>query len=461
LAKIPQPSLFSWKEIDAASDLDRLSLVLDVLPDEELVSFLETHRGRGRDDYPIRPVWNAMLAGIIYQHKSSASLLRELRRNGQLRDLCGFDPQRGMASVPTEDAFGRFLDLIITHRKKVLDIYHRLVDELGRLLPDLGQRLAVDSKALSSAGKPVRDEEKQKEPDGRRELDADWGVKTYRGQRKDGSKWEKVIKWFGFKLHLLVDSTYELPLQFKLTKASVGDSPMLSELVDGHRMNHPETGVRAEEISGDKAYDSAENNASLYDEQQIVPIIDHRRMWKEEPDEPRPLFKDRPDVVLYDELGRLYCQSPCEGRGADERREMQYVGFEKDRMTQKWRCPAAYNGYECQGRKICDQFAPEGVGKYGRVIRVPLDRDRRIFTPVARPSPKWKKAYNRRTSVERVNSRIDCVLGFEEHFIRGQAKMETRVTLALMVLLAMALGRIRANQHHLMRSLTAPVRQVA
>jgi hypothetical protein len=41
MARIPQPYLFGWKEIDAASDLDRLRLVLDVLPDEDLVSFLE------------------------------------------------------------------------------------------------------------------------------------------------------------------------------------------------------------------------------------------------------------------------------------------------------------------------------------------------------------------------------------------------------------------------------------
>jgi len=52
-------------------------------------------------------------------------------------------------------------------------------------------------------------------------------------------------------------------------------------------------------------------------------------------------------------------------------------------------------------------------------------------------------------------------LGFERHFLRGKAKMEARITLALIVLLAMALGRIRANQPELMRSLTAPVRRAA
>jgi hypothetical protein len=56
-------------------------------------------------------------------------------------------------------------------------------------------------------------------------------------------------------------------------------------------------------------------------------------------------------------------------------------------------------------------------------VRVPLKEDIRVFTPVARASVKWKRVYNKRTSVERVNSRIDQVFGFEEHFVRGLTKM--------------------------------------
>ena len=47
----------------------------------------------------------------------------------------------------------------------------------------------------------------------------------------------------------------------------------------------------------------------------------------------------------------------------------------------------------------------------------------------------------------------DRVLGFEQHFIRGMAKMEMRVTLALVIMLAMAKRRILANQADLMRSM--------
>ncbi len=79
MAVIPQVHLFSWPDLDAASDLDRFRLVLSALPDEPLVRFLELRRGRGRDDYPSRPTWHALVVGIVFQHPSATSLLRELR----------------------------------------------------------------------------------------------------------------------------------------------------------------------------------------------------------------------------------------------------------------------------------------------------------------------------------------------------------------------------------------------
>jgi hypothetical protein len=461
MAIVRERSLFSWRNIEAASDLDRLRLVLSALPDERLVCSLERRRGKGRDDYPIRPMWNVVIAGIVFQHPSAASLLRELCRNAQLRELCGFDPLLGAQAVPTDEAMSRFLALVMTAQQEVEEMFHELVARIAQVLPDLGTTLAVDSKAISSFGRPVTDEAKRKQRDGRRDTEADWGCKSYKGKRKDGTAWEKVIRWFGYKLHLLVDSKYELPLAFSLTKASAGDSPELLPLVEEVEEKHAEMAARARELAADKAYDSAENKAALFDDHGIKPFIDHRQMWKENPGEPRQLFPDRVDVFLYDELGRLFCQAITEQRGADQRQEMAFDGFEKDRGTLKYRCPSACLGTTCPARADCEKLAPLGVSQYGRVLRIPLDTDRRIFTPVPRHTLKWQKAYNRRSSVERVNSRLDRVLGFELHTIRGMAKMKLRVTLALVVMLAMALGRIQANQPVLMRSLTAPVARAA
>ena len=164
MATLSQNYLFSWQEIDAASDLDRLKLVLEALSlvDEDLMVTLEERRGKGRDDYPIRPTWNAVIAGIVYQHRSAESLRRELRRNGELRQLLGFDPFRGEQAVPSKDAFSRFLELLIDNQEEILTMFHRLVDALKEHLPDLGAKTAVDSKAIPSFGKPVTDDEKLK-----------------------------------------------------------------------------------------------------------------------------------------------------------------------------------------------------------------------------------------------------------------------------------------------------------
>lgn len=461
MATIAQSKLFSWKEIDAASDLDRLRLVLSALStvDEELMVHLEAQRGKGRDDYPIRPTWNAMMAGIVYQHPHIESLRRELRRNGELRQVLGFDVFRGEAAVPTKDAFSRFLQLLMKNEEHLLVMFHRLLDALKIHLPDLGEKTAVDSKAVPSFGKPVKDEEKLKERDGRRDTDADWGVKSYKGQRKDGTLWEKTVKWFGYKLHLLVDSVHELPIAFEVDIASSSDMTNLLPLIEDVQGHHPQIYEDMEETTEDKGYDSAQNNAALYDDHGIKPVIDTRTMWKTKTRE--TLFPEKYDVFSFDESGRLYCSCPSQKRDEDETRELAFVGFEKDRAALKYRCPAAAFGFQCEGRAECEKLSPVGVGEYGRVVRVPLDTDRRIFTPIARHTEKWRKAYKRRTSVERVNSRIDRVMGFELHTIRGKNKMKVRITLALIVMLAMALGRIQIGQAEKMRSLISPVARAA
>ena len=83
-----------------------------------------------------------------------------------------------------------------------------------------------------------------------------------------------------------------------------------------------------------------------------------------------------------------------------------------------------------------------------------LEDDPRIFVPTPRHTLKFKRLYNHRTAVERVNGILDTVLGFELHTIRGLAMTRLRVSMALIAMLAMAVGRIRTGQIKLLRSLT-------
>ena len=237
MAKLVAPYLFTWKDVEAKSDLERLMLVLEHLPDEELMQKLEEQRKWGADfNIGIRPAWNSVLAGVVYQHGSIESLRRELLRNGELRELCGFDPHKGSGAVPPSWVYTRFLKLLFKFRGEFDGMFDRLVDELKALLPDLGFSVAVDSKGVNSAGRPT----KKTGEDGRRDTEADWGKKAYRGEREDGTLWEKVVKWFGYKIHLLVDTKYEMPLGYRVTRASVSDTTQLLSLVEDLEERHPQ-----------------------------------------------------------------------------------------------------------------------------------------------------------------------------------------------------------------------------
>ena len=453
MAAILQPFLFSWEDVDARSDLDRLRLVLAALPDEELVRRMEAARGRGRDDYPVRACWNALIAGVVYQHPSAAAMLRELRRNGELRAACGFNPLSGVEAVPPEWAFSRFLQNLIAQEQEVRRMFETLAERVAKVLPDLGRQLAHDGKAISSHSTGRRNRETGATSD----PEAAWGVKTYRGE-KNGKPYEKVVKWFGYTLHLTVDAIHELPVAYQVTPANRSETKRLLPLVEEIEKKTPTVYERAETLAADRGYDSGDIHRRLWEEHGIKGVIDNRLLWKAEKEEQgydpkqeitRPLFPERTDVVVYSEKGVVSCHCPVTGTP----REMAFCGFEKERGRLKYRCPAAAYDLECAGKEQCAKAAGVAPGPWGRIVRIPLERDRRIFTPLARSSNAWKKHYARRTAAERVNSRIDRVYGFEMHFIRGKDKMTVRVGLALVVMLAMAHGHLKEKRSEHIRSL--------
>ncbi len=114
-------------------------------------------------------------------------------------------------------------------------------------------------------------------------------------------------------------------------------------------------------------------------------------------------------------------------------------------------------GFACAGRTECEAMARGTPGAFGRIVRVALKTDYRIFIPTPRSSPSFVRAYNQRTAVERCNARIDNVLGFEDHTIRGIEKMRTRMGLALVVALAMAVGHRMEGRASQLRSFVRPV----
>jgi hypothetical protein len=106
-------------------------------------------------------------------------------------------------------------------------------------------------------------------------------VKAYRGQREDGTLWEKVKSWFGYKLHLIVDANYELPLAFKVTKASEAEMPKAHDLLDEMEERHPDILKMCDYLDADRGYDDGKLITRLWDSYEIKPVIDIRNMWKD------------------------------------------------------------------------------------------------------------------------------------------------------------------------------------
>jgi hypothetical protein len=428
-----QHGLFDWQDVEGLDDLKRLELALSALPDEALMVELEAERGKGRDDYPVRAVWNSLLAGVVFGHESVESLRRELLRNAPLRQMCGFDPLRLDGAVPSSSAYSRFLRGLFDHEESIAKMFDDLIEELRAALPGFGRALAVDGKALPTRGRPRGEARFMLDEDGRRDLDADFGVK----RRDKGTPCERVTKWFGYKLHLIVDAIYELPVAFEVTQASRGEQPVARKMLRGLHDAHPALMEEAEYLLGDRGYDGNELHRQAWRKHGLKPIVDARETWGKDE---KLKFAGPWTNVFYNEEGEVFCCCPKTA----EYRAMAYGGFEKERESQKWRCPARHYGYACPGMSRC---AVKGA------IRIPLERDRRVLTPLSRPHRDWPKLYARRTAVERVNSRLDVSFGFERHFIRGWKKMWLRAGLALIVMLAMALGRVRENQKEKLRSL--------
>jgi len=238
-------------------------------------------------------------------------------------------------------------------------------------------------------------------------------------------------------LHLPADATYELPVAFEVTKASASEVTQCHKIVEQTAERRPEMMERCEIFLADRGLDDRKLITKLWDEYRIKPVIDIRNMWKD--GEKTKLVKGRTNIV-YDYRGTVYCYDPV----TELRREMAYGGFEKDRGCLKYRRPAGHYSVECSGKCRCPVKG---------AVRIKLDEDRRIFTPLARSSYQWRQVYKGRTAVERVNSRLDVSFGFENHYIRGLKKMKARVGLALVVMPALAVGRVRENQAKLRRSL--------
>lgn len=411
---IIQPPLLSFNDFFELDQSDRVHLVLETINAEKLLVALDGDSPAGPNGYPARALWSALVAGVVYRIPAIAELIRHLHANPYLRLVCGIGK-----GVPSASTFSRFLHRLAKHEELLDECIDDLVRRFASLAPGFGESVAIDSTDVHAWSRGKKQ--------GASDPDATWSgkgskeaSKSRKAQRKEGEKGKKEDKdkkdlywWFGYKVHLLVDTRYEVPIATTVTTAKEADTNYLRPLLDERDRLLPEVSLSA--CVADGAYDSTENILAITG-RGAMPVI------------PLNPGGEKAPPGITNTLGTPLCPTGF---------PMTYWG--RDGHYLKYRCPQEATGlFSClQDHRGTDRCS---LSPYGLVIKLNMKDDPRRYVPVPRETKKWKRLYKRRTASERVISRLKENLLLDELKVRGLLKVKARVGLNLLVMLAIAVG---------------------
>jgi hypothetical protein len=238
--------------------------------------------------------------------ESVSALLRLLHDNPFIAEACGV--ANALPSQPTLSRFGTKLSKR-WNALAVKNVFRTLTTTLYETLPDFGKSVAIDStdiKAWSNGGKKGKRhggssiKRHPRKPGSVSDPDAGWAVKS-------NTEGNKKYVW-GYKLHILADTTYELPLAFNVSAGNVHDvkraTPLLAEArkVHGGRF-HPEY------VICDAGYSSQALRHVIRRQYHSEPVIDpnpqHKRAVAKTPDtmEWKAIYRRRTSIERLN--GRL------------------------------------------------------------------------------------------------------------------------------------------------------------
>jgi hypothetical protein len=462
--------LFAWDALEDSPSLGTIKRLLAAIPDAPLLDSLRQARGHGRDDHPVGVLWGVVLLTIVLRHVHFEACLAELRRNDDLRALIGI-PRDEEDKVPDGWNVSRFLHVLgqEPHRGHLHAVFDHMVQRLAEAVPDLGCHSAGDASALNArrnkngaaaaattpapqpsdaaptpteaanalpAATPtptaLRAPTAAAEPAPPNKVVLDpYGLPVAAGGRKEytdaDGKVVKVVEWFGYKFHLLVDVNHEVTLAYVISSTKRGDNEVLPDLLQQARANLPAGRIKT--LAYDKAADDEAVHELLHDAG-IQPLIQHRQLWKTEPERLLP-GHDGSSNIVYDEAGTLYCYDKVSDPPV--RHPMAYIGHEPDRGTLKYRCPAKHEDWQCPMSSICN------AGKsYGKTVRIKQEEDLRRFPPIPRATKQFERLYKGRTAVERVNGRIKIYWGADDGNLVGAPRFHAFLGAIMVVHLGMA-----------------------
>jgi transposase len=258
----------------------KLEVLFSVIPEDNLLKALKVYYA-GRNGYTYRILWRTYVAMSILHLPSFAALIRTLQNNPYIAHACGIpNPD----AIPSKFAYSRFIHKLQMPHNVVLvkNIMRTLTRKCYEVFPDFAKSVAIDAtdlKAWSNGSK-----ERKTDPD------AGWVIKA-------DSNGKKKFVW-GYKMHLLLDTTHEIPITANITKGNVADirqaTPLLRQARYINGSFHPEY------VICDAGYSSSDLRMKIRWQFNAQPIIkahkNHKKWVDDETPEWQLIFNRRTAV---------------------------------------------------------------------------------------------------------------------------------------------------------------------
>ncbi len=391
---------------DSLEELRAVFLLTDILAQPLLERIFERRRYGGRRGYPLIILWRALI-GMYYLEgvDSLNGVIRRLYDDPNFRALCGFGDK-----IPHRTTFLRFFHRVKSYQPEVDAIFLEVLSRLQAELPDIGREVAIDSTTVRVHANPNRTVSSDPE--------AAWTRKNNATAKDGGTEW-----FYGYKMHLLADTLYGVPLTWEVTPANRHDSRVFRILLEKAFRDiewfSPET------LTADRGYDYPALHEYLL-ERGITPIIHMRKSSA----------SDGPHDGVYDKRGRPVCMGNI---------SMEYIATDTERG----------HLYRCRG---CHLKKRKGVLYCYDELWVRPEENPRVVGVVARGSAEWTDLYAKREVIEQLFKGMKQSRKLERHYLRRKMNIDLHVTMCTLTCVLKMLMNARAGR---MDTLRWMVRKVA
>jgi len=391
-----QQSLITLDQFYEWKPLSKLEAILSFIDYSLFDNYFQydSHK-RGPKGYSKKQLFTTLMAMTIEQLPDLSALVKRLKFDPVLRRSLGYDY---FGNTPSEATLNRFINLL--SGSDILErTFRRMICKARNLGLIDGTNVAIDASKLTAYEHSVP---KSKIPSDNLDF-PNWGGKL----DTNGN----FIKWFGWKMHALVDTYSGLPISYIITPANIADIDVAEKLIQ-KIMDDYENGLTPKYYMMDAGYDKPDLYASIYHKfhgQAIVPLN-----WRN--------TKIPPEGV--NRKGQLICPM-----------NYAYVYGGNDNGTIKLLCPHACGKCDCpMGSAWCTSSANGYVGK------ARIKDDPRFITAPFRETKAFENLYNQRTSVERTFGDLKNNYNLDNIRVAKMARAKVFMDLSCIALIASRLS---------------------